>query len=137
MHEVQQTLADTVVEHPFQELKLAVGIAQTIAMCQIEHASIDVGRQGLAMQDDATLLLQIAISPNIVVTSEIVHFHPIVGQFRDFSKETRVAFRHNMLVLVPEVEHIAQQVDSGSLFLDTVKESHKAALLHALMWYRQ
>jgi hypothetical protein len=45
----------------------------------------------------------------------------------------RVAPRHHVLVLVPEVEHIAQQVDGTRLLLDTVEESHQPPFLHPLV----
>ncbi len=95
--------------------------------------AVDFGGLGLLMQNDATLLSQIAIGPDVVVAREIVYLDPHVGEFGELAKEAGVAAGHYIFILIPEVEHVAQQVDGGSLLLDAVKESDQTALLHTLV----
>ena len=135
VHEVEQALAGAVVEHPAQELELAVGVAESVAMCQVEHLTIDIGGQRLAMQDDAAFLFEVSVGPDVVVTREVMNLDTHIGEFRQLSKETCIALGHHMSVLVPEVEHVAQQIDGSRLLLDAVEESYQSALLHALMLY--
>ena len=62
-----------------------------------------------------------------------MYFHSHISQLRDFSQETGVSFWNNILVFVPEVKHVAQQIDGCSLVLDAVEKADEAALLHAGM----
>ena len=57
VYEVEQSLTGAVVEHPPQELELPVGIAESVAVCEVEHVAIDIGREWLPVEDDAAFLL--------------------------------------------------------------------------------
>ena len=112
------------MKHPSQELELQIGVAQTVTMSQEKHLSIDFRGQGLSVQDDATFLFQIAISPDVMVLPvKWSPPHPCRSAPKLF-KESRVALGHHILVLIPEVKHVAQEVNGCSLFLDAVKKSH-------------
>ena len=81
------------------------------------------------MQDDATLLGQIVAAPDVVVAREEVHFHAQVGQFGQFAQEARISLGYDGLEFVPEVEHVAQQIDGSCLVLDAVQKVDQAAFL--------
>lgn len=85
----------------------------------------------LTMENDAALLLQIAIGPYIVVAREEMHLHTKVGQFRELAEEASATLWHDILVFVPKVEHIAQKIDCARLVLDTIEETDDAPLLCA------
>lgn len=87
----------------------------------------------LTMENDATLLLQIAVGPYIVVAREEMHLHTKVGQFRELAEEASAPLWHDILVFVPKVEHIAQEIDCARLVLDTIEETDDAPLLCAAM----
>ena len=67
MQRTEEVLAEAVVEHLAYEFEARVRVAQSVAMSQIEHLAVDVHRFRLLVQDDATLLLQISIHPDVVV----------------------------------------------------------------------
>ncbi len=85
----------------------------------------------LTMENDAALLLQIAVGPYIVVAREEMHLHTKVGQFRELAEEASATLWHDILVFVPKVEHIAQKIDCARLVLDTIEETDDAPLLCA------
>lgn len=87
----------------------------------------------LTMENDAALLLQIAVGPYIVVAREEMHLHTKVGQFRELAEEASATLWHDILVFVPKVEHIAQEIDCARLVLDTIEETDDAPLLCAAM----
>ena len=129
----EKMLAKAVMEDRANDLERLAGVAQAVAMCQIEYLSIELYGLWLLVEDDTTLALQIFVGPDVVVACEIVHLDTHIGQLGYLAKETGEALRHHIAVLVPEVEHIAQQIDGSRLVLDTVEETHQSALLHALM----
>lgn len=84
--------------------------------------------KGLTMENDAALLLQIAIGPYIVVAREEMHLYTKVGQLRELAEEASATLWHDILVFVPKVEHIAQEIDCARLVLDTIEETNDAPL---------
>ena len=106
-------------------------------MSQIEHLAVDVHRLRLLVQDDATLLLQISIHPDVVVAGEVMNLHAHVGKLREFAEKPCVALRHHIFVFIPEVEHVAEQIYRRRLMLYVVEKAHQTALVHSAMVYRQ
>ena len=133
MYGRKHPLAHGRMEDAANELKRLTWVAQSVAVGQEEHLSIDLCRFRLLVQDDTTLLLQIIVGPDIVVAGEVMHLDAHVRQFRDFPKESGEAFRHHIFIFIPEVEHVAQQIHCRRLLLDGVEESHESALLHPLV----
>ena len=133
--EVEQTLAETVMKHLAQELKLMVGVAQPIAVRQEENLVGYLGGFGFRVHRHATFLLQIAVGPDIVIARKEVHLYAHISKFRYLTQETRVTFRHHIAIFVPEVEHIAQQIYGRSLMLYAVEKTHQASFLCASVRY--
>lgn len=131
----KETLAEAVVEDGAYEAELPVGVTQSVAVGEEESAAVDFGGQGLAVDDDAAFLFEIAVGPDVVVAGEEVDFDTHIGQFGEFSEETGVAAGHDITVFVPEVKHVAKEIDSGGLVLDAVEETDQTALVHARMVY--
>ena len=100
-------LTGAVVEDALDELKTLVGIAQSVAMCQEKDLAIEFSSLRLLVENDTTLLFQIAIGPDIVVACEIMHLNPHVGEFGEFTQEASKTFGHYIFIFVPEVEHVA------------------------------
>ena len=133
----EEPLAYLVMENGTDELKRLVGVAHAVTVSQEELMAIDLGGLGLLVQDDATLLLQIVVGPDVMVARKVVHLDTHIRQFRQLTQEAGKTLRYHIFIFVPEVEHIAQQVDSRSLLLDAVKETYQAALLRALVGHCQ
>ena len=133
MHGREHALAGTIVEHPLDELELLVRVAKAVAMSQKENLTVELGGQGLLVQDDSAFALQIDVGPDVMVAREIVHLNTKVGQFGDLAEKTGIAFRNYVLILIPEVEHVAQKIDGCRLRLDGIMETYQPTLLHPLM----
>ena len=130
MHAIEQPLAGGVMEHTAQELEFHVGVTQSVAMGQIEYLIVNLDGGWLTVQNNATFLLQIAIGPQVVVACEEMYLDPHIGQFGDLTQETGESLGHHIAVLIPEVEHIAQQIDGCRLMLDTVEKPDESSFLH-------
>ena len=83
------------------------------------------------MQDYAAFFFKVAERPDVVVAGEEVHLYAHVRQFGQLAQKACVAFGHDVFVLIPEVEHVAQKVYGGGLVLYVVKEAHQPSLLRA------
>ena len=131
----EEELQCLAAKHSTKHLELPISIAQSIAMCQVELLAIDFTSHRLAVDDDSTFLFQIVTTPNVVIANEEMYFHAQVGEFGNLAEETCVTLRHYQLELIPEIKHIAQQIDSTRLVLDAVKEVHQSAFLRTAMFY--
>ena len=134
MERTEQYLTEAVVEHTLYELELAVGVAQSVAVRQIEHLVVYLHRLRTCMNYHSALVVQIAIRPDGVVAREVVHLNAHIGKLRQFAEEARVALGHRITPLIPKVEHVAQQIYGTCLGLYRVKKTHKPALLSAAVF---
>ena len=121
------------MEDGSDQLERLVRVAHPVTMRQEELVTVYLCRLRLLMQYHATLLLQILIRPDIVVAREVVHLNAHIRQLRQLPQESCEPLWHYIFVFVPEVEHIAQQVDSPRLLLNRVEKPHQPPLLHPLM----
>ena len=103
----KEPLAHLVMEDGTNHLKRLVGVAHAIAMSQEELLAVNLGGLGLLVENNATLLFQIFVCPDVVIAREIVHLNPHICQFGDFAQETGEPLWHHILVFIPEVEHVA------------------------------
>lgn len=133
MEHGEESLAEAVVEDIADDAELTVGIAESVAMGKVEHLIIYLQRGGLMVEDYSALFLKIAVHPDVVVAAEVVDFDAQIGEFADLTEEACVALWHGIAPLVPEIEHIAEEVDCLGVMLDGVEEAHKAAFLHTGM----
>ena len=136
MQRTEQRLARTAVEYTAQELEARVGIAQSVAVREVEHLVVNLHCLRLRVYRHAAFVVQIAVGPDVVVARKEVHFYAHVGEFGYFSEEARVAFGHDIAVFVPEIEHVAKQIYGACLGLYGVKEPYKPPLLRAAVVYR-
>ena len=83
------------------------------------------------MYDESAFFFKIPVSPQVVVAGEEMHLHAHVGQLGKFAEKARVPLRYDIFIFVPEVEHIAQQIDGGGFSLDAVEEAHEPAFMHS------
>ncbi len=124
------------VENGEQQTCLPVAITkvQAVAMRQIEHLAVEFDRCRFVVYNHPALSAQVVQCPHVVVSGKEMHFHSVVGEFRQFSEETGKAARHYRLIFKPEVEHIAKHIHSLSFVLYLVKEIHQPAFLRAVMF---
>ncbi len=106
-------------------------------MGQIELLAIDFCGEGLFVQNQSALLCEVIVAPDIVVACEEMHLHTHIRQLRQLAQEAGIALGYHRLELIPEVEHIAHQVDGIGLELNLFQEIHQSAFLCAAMLYGQ
>ena len=115
------------------DLERGVGVAHAVAVGQEELMAVDFGGLWLLVQDDTALFFQIFVGPDVVVARKVVYLDSHVGEFGHFAQKACETFGHYVAVFVPEVEHVAQQIDGSCFVLDAVEKTYQPALLHPLM----
>ena len=110
-------------------------IGKFIAMGKEELHAVYLGQQRLAMYYHATLLLEVVLAPKVVVAGEEMNLGTIVCELGNLTQEAGKALGHYILVLVPEIEHIAKHINSRRIVLYFIKERHKASFVRATMLY--
>ena len=81
----EKVLADAIMEDGTDKLERLAGVAQAVAMGQIEYLSIELYGLWLLVEDDTTLALQIFVGPDVVVACELVHLDTHVSQFGELA----------------------------------------------------
>ena len=129
----EHKLAYLTVEEDTEELEFLVGITQSVAMGKEEYLSVYLCCERLLVQYHSTFFLQVVEGPDVVIACEVVYLHTHIREFRQFAEETGISTRHDILELIPEVEHVAKEIDGGSLVLDAVEKPDQPALMHSAM----
>ena len=143
-NEAEERLRDWVMEEGAQAYEVAYLLADgrgerlqvaggydAIAVCEVERFAMDNGGEGRAVDDDSRLACQPPESPYIVVADEIVHLYAAVCQALEGSEERTVCLFARVApeILVPEVEHVAQQVDARGVLSHSAQQCHQAGLV--------
>ena len=81
----EKELAYLVMKNRTDQLEGLVGVAQSVTMCQVENLIENLQGGWLTVNDDTTLFLQIAESPDIVITGKEMHLHTHVCQFGELA----------------------------------------------------
>ena len=84
---------------------------------------------GLVVHDNAAFLGEVVFAPDVMIPSKEVNGNAHIGEFRQLAQETCVAFGNNILVLEPEIEQVAQNVNTLGLCLYLVEETAQVLLL--------
>ena len=98
-------------------------------MGKVELFSVDFRGEGFAVNDYPALPGKVIPAPDIMVAGEEVYFHAHIRQFGQLAEKAGVAFGHDRAELVPEVEHVAQQIYGGCFVFDTVEKVHQPSFL--------
>lgn len=134
MYGGEERLQGPAVEHGTEEFELPVRVAQAVAVRQVELLAVYFRGEWFAVDDDAALRSQVVAAPDVMVADEEMYFHAQVRQLGQFAQETGITSGYDCLELIPEVEHVSQQVDGGSFVLDAVEEIDKTPLLSPPMF---
>src|SRR5574344_2640816 len=119
------------MEETAEHLEVFVGVTQSVAVPQVEHFTVNFGCDRFLVKNNAALLLQISVAPDVVVAQKVMHLYAEICQFRELTQKSSIAFGHHIFIFVPEVEHVAQQVNGVSFVLDAVEKLDKPAFLRA------
>ena len=112
-----------------QYLEFPVAVTQSVSVSQEKLLSVNLTGQRFPVNDDSTFLFQVIPAPDIVVADEEMYLHSQIRQFRQLSQEAGIPLGNHQFELIPEVEHVAQQVYGCRLMLDAVQKVHQPAFL--------
>ena len=125
----EQRLEGTAVKHGTQQFEFFVRVAQSVAVGKVELFSVDIRGEVFAVNDYPALPGKVIPAPDIMVAGEEVYFHAHIRQFGQLAEKAGVAFGHDRAELVPEVEHVAQQLYGGCFVLDPVEKVPQPSIL--------
>ena len=143
-YEAEERLRDRVMEERAQAYEIAYLLADrrgerlqvaggydAVTMCEVESTPMDSGGEGRAVDKDTRLAGKPPESPDVVVANEIVYLYAAVCQAFESGKERTVCLFARVApeVLVPEVEHVAQQVDARGILSHGAQQCHQAGLV--------
>ena len=113
-------LQRAVVKHGTQQFEFRIRITQSVAVRQKELLPENLRGQRLSVHNYPTLLCEIIATPNVMITNKEMHFHSHIRQLGNLPEKTSITLGHHRAELKPEVEQVAQQINSFSLMLDAI-----------------
>lgn len=143
-HEAEKRLRDRVMEECPQAYEVAylfadrrgerlqvAGGYDAVAVCKVEGSPMDGGCYGRAMDKDSRFAGKPSESPNIVIADEIVYLYAAGRQASEGVEEGAVGLFAGVSpeVLVPEVEHITEEVDGCGILSHGAQQRHQAGLV--------
>ena len=108
------------MKHGTKQFELLVRVAQSVTMSKIELFSVYFGSQRFTVHNDTTFFGEIIPTPYIMVANKEMHFHSHIRQLGNLPEKTSITLGHHRAELKPEVEQVAQQINSFSLMLDAI-----------------
>lgn len=122
-----QPLAETVSEQAAHQLERAAAVVHLVAVAKEEAVSQEIDGYGAVVNGGAQLCRKIIEHPNVVVAGQEVNFDAAVGELGDLAKETGKSFWDDIFILVPIIEHVAEEPDRYGTVLNAVEPSDKTA----------
>lgn len=111
MQHTEKELRNTVVEKSAQETIAERYRTKAVTMPQTEAPASYLDHSRLDELLHAKLL-EVAVCPHIVVSLKEIHLHTPVHQILKSGKDTDVALRDDIAVLVPEVPYVSKKIQS-------------------------
>ena len=128
MKQTEQTLEESVAESPPHEFVPFMSWPQPVAVTQAEGLSADLGHIRL-LEHLYAQLLKIVEAPYVVVALEKADLDTGVHQVKQGREHPHIAFRNDIVVLVPEVPDVPQEVQClRPVHRNGSQEPHKAGL---------
>jgi hypothetical protein len=127
MKHAEQELQHTVVEDTSQETVTCRHRTETVTMTQAETPSADFHKTRL-LKTPHSQLLEITVGPYVVITLEEEDLDTSVHEILQSSKHPDIAFGYHITVLVPEIPHISQKIQSICFLRQITQKFHEPSL---------
>ena len=127
MQHAEEELKHTAMENPAQETIPQRRRTQAVSMTQTEHPAINL-HQSRLLQTLHSKLLEIAVSPHIVVSLEEIHIHAPVYQVSYSSEHSDISLRNDIPILIPEIPAITQKIKRRGFLRKRLEETNEAGL---------
>ena len=125
MQHAEQHLKQPAMEDPAEEPVSGRNGTEPVPMPETEHLSA-YGHTGRLDQLFHAQLLEIAIGPDIVVALEEIHIHSGIHEIHEGGENPRIAFRHHITVLIPEIPDIPEKIQGCSpVSRDGLQKGHE------------
>ncbi len=124
----KELLAEAVAEQGAEKPEARRIFADSVAMGDEEFFAVKLGGYYAVDHLDAQFAGEIVENPYVVVPYEPSDFYAGVSQLGKAAEETGKAAGHHVAVLKPEVEHVADEVDSFGIFGHVAQAAHDAPL---------
>ena len=106
-----ETLTESVAEEPSHETETARQTAKGIAVGEEEAFAVNLDDAFAVDGFDAYFGWQVVEDPDIVVADEPGHFDAVVDHGCELAEEAGETAGHDIAVLIPVVEDVAQEVE--------------------------
>ncbi len=132
MYPAPEGLQYPVAQNAPQDAVTEITAGQTVAVVQVKPAAAVVHRERFGVNHQADPVGQIATEGEIVVAGQVVDFHPAAGQPFEGAQDRRRAGRHDVPVLEPEIEEIAENAEAVAVGLYPGQQLEQAGLFGGL-----
>ena len=126
MKHAEKELSQRIMEKSAKEAVAERNRAKAVTMSKAETLALDLNYSRLDKLLHAQLL-KIAVCPHIVVSLEEVYTHTSVHQILKSGKDTNVALRYDIAILVPEVPYVPKKIQSLGICGQRTEKSDKTA----------
>lgn len=106
---------------PFQEIVFPIEVAQTVAVSDVERFAIYLPKQRPVHDFGPSDKRQIIEHPHVVVATEERHLDARIGKFTQLDNQPVEPAWDDVLVLEPEIEHVADKHHLGSIGSEAVQ----------------
>ena len=96
-------------------------------MSQISGVTSQRDKTRRLVHDDPQLRREVIEYPNIVIPDKPMYLYPAIGKLGDLPEKTGKSSGYHMLILIPVIENIAQQINHGGIVFDGVEPTHDTA----------
>ena len=103
------------------------GTPQSVSMSQISGVTSQRDKTRRLVHDDPQLRREVIEYPNIVIPDKPMYLYPAIGKLGDLPEKTGKSSGYHMLILIPVIENIAQQINHGGIVFDGVEPTHDTA----------
>ena len=123
-----EPLAHLIIETPAREAVHGGLFTHIIAMRDEYLFALGLDNGAPIEDGHVQLIAQVVEQPHIVIAGDPRELHASISELGELAQETDVAAGNHILVLVPIVQDVAQQVELGRIVLDTIQKTAHAAL---------
>ena len=121
MHPTESPLQKGGSEDFFDALVAVITGPESIAVPNHACKAIEIANDGVAVQLHAKFFFEVSIGPEVVVAGVVMHGNSAICHAGDGAEQACAAFGNGVLVLVPKVEDVSDQMDfCGGPFMRVV-----------------
>ena len=128
MQKAEKALEEFFAETPAHKFVPEMSWTEPVTMAEAEDLASDIDDIRLLEYPD-THILKIVVTPDVVVSLEEIHLDACFHQVHQCRKHADIALRDHIMILIPEIPDVTEQVQRFGLILrNRLEKSHKPRL---------